>query len=100
MSTKRADQTPVIESLGLDVKFERRTEASEKVIQSGFRTVTVAFEYPFYTDENTDVSVGIIAYDMAPGDYFVLGEPTSTGFDVTFKNGTLLIDRRFLGTLQ
>jgi hypothetical protein len=95
LSTKRADQTPVIESLGLDVKFERRTEASEKVIESGYRTLPVAFEYPFYTDDNTDVSVGIIAYDMAPGDYFVLSEPNSTGFNVTFKNGALLISRRF-----
>ncbi len=95
LSTKRADQTPAIESLGLDVKFERRTEASEKTLQSNYQTQTVPFEFPFYTDENTDVSVGIIAYDMAPGDYFVLSEPTSTGFDVAFKNGTLLIDRRF-----
>jgi hypothetical protein len=95
LSTKRADQTPVIESLGLNVKFERRTEASEKTLQSNYSTQTVPFEYPFYTDDNTDVSVGIIAYDMAPGDYFVLSEPTSTGFDVTFKNGALLISRRF-----
>lgn len=95
LTSKRADQTPAIESLGLDVKFERRTEASEKVIDSGYGTKSVPFEFPFYTDQDTDVSVGIIAYDMSPGDYFVLSEPTSTGFDVTFKNGTTLIDRRF-----
>ena len=98
LTTDHVDQTPSVESLGVDVKFERRTEASERIIESGYGAKTVSFEYPFYTDQNTDASVGIIAYDMQPGDYFVLSEPTSTGFTVTFKGGTAgttLIDRRF-----
>lgn len=98
LTTDHVDQTPSVESLGVDVKFERRTEASERIIQSSYGAKTVSFEYPFYTDENTDASVGIIAYDMQPGDYFTLSEPTSTGFTVTFKNDTVgggLIDRRF-----
>ena len=98
LTTDHVDQSPSVEGLAIDVKFERRTEASEKVIESGYGTKSVDFEYPFYTDANTDASVGIIAYDMQPNDYFVLTEPTSTGFTVTFKggaSGTTLINRRF-----
>lgn len=98
LTTDHVDQSPSVEGLAIDVKFERRTEASEKVIESGYGTKSEDFEYPFYTDANTDVSVGIIAYDMQPNDYFVLTEPTSTGFTVTFKggaSGTTLINRRF-----
>ena len=97
LSTKKVDQTPVVESLGVEIKFERRTESSDKVIQSGYGPKTVPFDYPFYTDTNTDVAVGITAYVMEPGDFFELSEPTSTGFTVTFKNQNsgAFIDRRF-----
>ena len=56
------------------------------------------FKFPFYTDENTKASVGIIAYNMESGDYFALSEPSSTGFTVTFKNDAVsggFIDRQF-----
>nr|BAR25060.1 phage-related protein tail component-like protein [uncultured Mediterranean phage uvMED] len=98
LTTDNVDQSPSVEGLAIDVKFERRTEHSENVIESGYGAKTENFKYPFYTDANTDASVGIIAYDMQPGDYFTLGEPTSTGFTVTFKggaSGTTLINRRF-----
>ena len=97
LTTNHVDQTPSVESLGIDVKFETRTENSE-IIVSGLGTKTQSFEYPFYTDENTKAAVGIIAYDMQSGDYFTLSEPTSTGFSVTFKNDTVdggLVNRRF-----
>ena len=53
LTTDHVDQTPSVESLGVDVKFERRTEASDKIIQSGYGPKTEPFEYPFYTDQNT-----------------------------------------------
>ena len=97
LTTEHVDQTPSIESLAVDVKFETRTENSE-VITSGLGPRNQDFEYPFYTDEDTKAAVGIIAYDMQSGDYFVLDEPTSTGFTVTFKNDAIsggFINRRF-----
>ena len=97
LTTNHVDQTPVVESLGIDVKFETRTENSE-IIESGLGTKNVTFDFPFYTDENTKASVGIIAYDMQPYDYFELSEPTSEGFSITFKgtfDGDQLIGRRF-----
>jgi len=97
LTADSADQTPVVESLGVDVKFETRTENSE-IIVSGFGTKQQSFKFPFYTDENTKASVGIVAYNMQSGDYFTLEEPTSDGFAVTFKNDSVgggLINRRF-----
>lgn len=97
LTTDHVDQTPSVESLGIDVKFETRTENSE-IIVSGLGAKTESFKYPFYTDENTKASVGIVAYNMESGDYFTLGEPTSDGFTVTFKNDSVdggLINRRF-----
>ena len=97
LTADSADQTPVVESLGIDVKFETRTENSE-IIVSGYGPKQQPFKFPFYTDENTKASVGIIAYDMESGDYFTLEEPTSDGFTVTFKNDSVdggLINRQF-----
>nr|BAR22985.1 phage tail protein [uncultured Mediterranean phage uvMED]BAR23021.1 phage tail protein [uncultured Mediterranean phage uvMED]BAR23122.1 phage tail protein [uncultured Mediterranean phage uvMED]BAR23275.1 phage tail protein [uncultured Mediterranean phage uvMED] len=98
LTAESADQTPVVESLGIDVKFETRTENSEIFTSSTFSAIDVPFEYPFYTDEDTKPSVGIIAYDMQPGDYFVLGEPSSQGFRIEFFgtfDGDERIARRF-----
>ena len=50
LTTEHVDQTPSVESLGIDVKFETRTENSE-VLTSGLGPKTQNFEYPFYTDE-------------------------------------------------
>lgn len=97
LTAESADQTPVVESLGIDVKFETRTENS-KIIKSGFGPKQQSFKFPFYTDEDTKPSVGIVAYNMGSGDYFTLEEPTSDGFIVTFKNDSVaggLINRRF-----
>ncbi|ADD94256.1 hypothetical protein [uncultured phage MedDCM-OCT-S04-C231] len=98
LTAESADQTPVVESLGIDVKFETRTENSEIFTSSTFSAIDVPFEYPFYTDEDAKPSVGIIAYDMQPGDYFVLGEPSSQGFRIEFFgtfDGDERIARRF-----
>ena len=98
LTAESADQTPVVESLGVDVKFETRTENSEIFTSSTFAPIDVPFEYPFYTDEDTKPSVGIIAYDMQPGDYFVLGEPDAQGFRIEFFgtfDGDERIARRF-----
>lgn len=97
LTTDHVDQTPVVRSLGVDVRFETRTENSE-IIVSGLGPKQQNFKFPFYTDENTKASVGIIAYNMESGDYFALSEPSSTGFTVTFKNDAVsggFIDRQF-----
>ena len=97
LTTDHADQTPLVDQLGVSVQLERRTENSG-IIRSGLGTKTVTFEKPFYIDADTAVSVGITAQDMEPNDYFELSEPTSTGFTITFKgtfDGDEFVNRFF-----
>ena len=97
LTSDRNDQTPIVDELGVTFQLERRTENSA-VMQSGLGTRFVPFENAFYVDGNTSVSVGITALDMEPEDFFVMSEPTATGFNITFKgtfDGDELINRRF-----
>ena len=97
LTSDRDDQTPIVDELGVTFQLERRTENSA-VMDSGLGAETFNFEKPFYTDGDTSVSVGITALDMEPGDYFVMSEPTATGFTIVFKGSfdvDQLINRRF-----
>ena len=96
LTTDHVDQTPIVDQLGVTLQFERRTENSG-TIASGATSKAVLFENAFYTDADTKVTVGITAFDMEAGDYFVIDPNTVTGsgFTVTFKNGSTVIDRNF-----
>jgi len=97
LTSERDDQTPIVDQLGATLQLERRTENSA-IMQSGLGTKAVTFDKAFYTDGDTSVSVGITALDMDPEDYFVMTEPTATGFTVTFKgtfDGNEFVNRRF-----
>jgi predicted phage tail protein len=87
LSTEHVDQTPLVDQLGVRVQFERRTENSQ-TINSGTSPAgkTVTFADAFYTDTDTKVTVGITAFDLEPGDRYVISEPTATGFTITFRN--------------
>jgi len=96
LSTDHIDQTPIVDQLGAILQFERRTENSATIASgtgSGGKAVT--FANAFYTDGNTKVTVGITAFNLASGDYYQMSEPTGTGFTITFKNGSSVIDRNF-----
>lgn len=97
LTSDHVDQTPLIDQLGVLVQLERRTESSGQ-IRSGYGTKSITFEKPFYVDADTAVFVGITASNMQEGDYFEMTEPTSTGFDITFKgtfDGDVFVDRFF-----
>lgn len=86
LKTERDDQTPLVDQLGVSLKFNRRTENST-TIQSGTSTAgkAVTFDNAFYTDADTKVTVGITAFDLTSGDFYEMSEPTRTGFTITFK---------------
>tara|TARA_A100001201_G_scaffold143597_1_gene146079 strand:+ start:17663 stop:21265 length:3603 start_codon:yes stop_codon:yes gene_type:complete len=96
LTTDHVDQTPIVDQLGVTLQLERRTENSG-TITSGASSKAVAFVDDFYTDADTKVAVGITAFDMEAGDYFVLDPNTVTGssFIITFKNGSTVISRDF-----
>jgi predicted phage tail protein len=96
----------LIDELGYDATFQRRTEQSNGNIASGAGTKTVTFDKAFFT--GTSViggvnaylpSIGITAQNMATGDYFTIGTVTGTTFQVTFRNAAgTAIDRNFTYT--
>ena len=97
LTTDRNDQTPIVDQLGVTFQLERRTENGE-FRESGFGPDAVTFEKAFYVDGNTGVSVGVTVLDLEPEDYFVVSEPTATGFTITFRgsfDGDQFINRRF-----
>ena len=93
LTTDHVDQTPIVDELGATLQFERRTENSGTItseLQAGPKRF-------IYADADTRVAVGITAFDMEAGDYFVLDPNTVTesGFTITFKNSSTVISRDF-----
>jgi hypothetical protein len=96
----------VVEQLGYDGTFQRRTEQSVGAVTSGAGTYSVAFDKAFFTGTaslgGTNAylpSIGIVAQNLATGDYFNVTNVTSTGFDVTFRNSAgTAVSRNFLWT--
>ena len=80
-------QNVVIEELGVETHFERRTEL-QRNLSSGTNAYAVTFPTAFYGTP----SVGITAQDMATGDFFTVSSVSRTGFTVTFRNsaGTIV----------
>ena len=96
LSTEHLDQTPLVDQLGVSVQFARRTENSATLISGTSASgKAVTFDKAFYTDNDTKVTGGIVAFGLGAGDYYVMSEPTGSGFTITFKNGTRVINRDF-----
>jgi len=91
MMTMHPDQTPLIDQLGYTMQLESRTESSA-VIASGAGSKAVVFANAFYQEP----SLGITAFNLASGDYYEVTAASSSGFTITFKNGSdAVIDRNF-----
>ena len=101
-----AAENILLDKLGYDAKFQRRTEQSNGNIASGAGTKTVTFDKAFFTGTaaiggvNAYLpSIGITAQNMATGDYFAIGTVSGTSFQVTFRNAAgTAIDRNFTYT--
>lgn len=99
-------QSISVTELGYDATFQRRTEQSVGAVASGAGTYSVAFDKAFFTGTaalggaNAYLpSVGIVAQNLATGDYFNVTNVTSNGFDVTFRNSAgTAVSRNFLWT--
>jgi len=98
-----AAENILIDELGYEATFQRRTEQSNGNVASGAGTATVTFDKAFFVGTtalgNLNAylpSVGITAQNMATGDYFTLGTVTGTNFQVTFRNAAgTAINRNF-----
>jgi len=93
LTTDHVDQTPIVDQLGVTLQFERRTENSG-TIASGTSSKAVLFEDAFYTDADTEVAVGITAFEFQSGDYYRLTGVTGTGFTITFYDSSNAVINR------
>lgn len=91
LETDSADQTPVIDELGVEVSLPPRTERSD-LIDSGAAAKEVTFTNAFHKPP----TVGIAAFNLLSGDYYELTSVTRTGFTVHFKDSSnSSVDRKF-----
>jgi predicted phage tail protein len=104
LSTQAPDQNILIDELGYDATFQRRTEHSDGAVASTAGAKVVAFTHPFWTGTtalggSTTAylpSIGITAHNLGTGEYFDVTSISGTGFTVTFKDsGGNAIDRNF-----
>lgn len=94
----------LVDELGYDATFQRRSEQSVGAVSSGTGTKTVTFDKPFFTGTaglgGTNAylpSIGIVAQDMNSGDYFRVTSVTGSTFNVTFYNSSnTAVNRQFL----
>ena len=102
LTTDHADQTPIVDELGVTLQFERRTENSTTFSSESLRAQRLAgqtdvrFKDAFYSDADTEVTVGITAFELQSGDYYRITNLTGVGFDIDFYNSSnTVIDRNF-----
>ena len=99
-------QNILVDQLGYEATFQRRSEQSAVAVSSGAGTKSITFDKPFFTGTaslggvNTSLpSVGIVAQNLATGDYVNVSNVSRTGFDVTFRNSAgTAVSRNFLWT--
>lgn len=75
--------TILVTQLGATAELQQRSEQSSTITTTA-GTYTATFTNAFYAAP----SVNITPLNMATGDYFVLGAPTTTGFTITFYNSS------------
>tara|TARA_R100001460_G_scaffold41508_1_gene77211 strand:+ start:7094 stop:8323 length:1230 start_codon:yes stop_codon:yes gene_type:complete len=91
LSSAHIDETPLVDRLGYTMQLERRTESSD-VQASGAAAKAITFTNAFYQTP----SIGIMASNLATGDYYEVTSATRSGFTVTFYNSSAAaIDRNF-----
>jgi len=91
METSNDSQDVVVQTLGVSVKLQRRTE-QQRNISSGTGAKAVTFPSAFYSTP----SITITATNMATGDFFELSSVSRTGFTITFKSsGGSIVSRNF-----
>ena len=76
--------TPVISALSVTVDMPDRIFSGND-ITSGTGTYSIVFTNPYYS---SSYAVGITAQGLATGDYYLLTNKTTSGFDIAFKDSS------------
>lgn len=81
LASSHIDQTPVVTELGYIMQMESRTEKSVTIL-SGAAAKVVTFTNAFYEEPG----IGITAFNLDTGDYYVVSSASRTGFTIAFFN--------------
>jgi hypothetical protein len=76
--------TPVVSALSVSVDMPDRIFSGNDIV-SGTGTYSITFTSPFFS---SSYAVGITAQGLATGDYYLLTNKTTSGFDIAFKNSS------------
>ena len=106
LSSDDTVESILVDELGYDATFDRRTENSDAAVASGAGAKSITFDNAFFVgtaslggSNSLLPSVGISAMNMLSGDYFELSNITGTGFTVHFRNSSdVSVDRNFRWT--
>jgi hypothetical protein len=73
----------LVKGLTVSLNLQNRQETGDD-ISSGAGTYSITFTNPFYANPNINVT----GQDMNTGDYFVVSNKSTSGFDLTFYDST------------
>ena len=95
LESSNVDQNILIDQLGYDATFQRRTDQSTDLVTSATGATAVNFANDFFTGtavlggvNSTLPTIGITAQNMQSGDYFEVSGVSGSGFTVHFKNSS------------
>lgn len=109
LTSTSTDQNILVDQLGYTASLDQRTEQSVGLVASGTSGSgkSLTFSNAFFTGTSSLgggstaylPSIGIVAQNMASGDYYNVTAVSSTGFTVIFKNSSnTVVDRNFYWT--
>ena len=108
LTSSSTDQNILVDQLGYIASLDQRTEQSAGLVASGTSGSgkSLTFDKAFFTGTSSLLgansrlpSIGIVAQNMASGDYYNVTSVSATGFTVIFKNSSNNpIDRSFYWT--
>ena len=109
LTSTSTDQNILVDQLGYTASLDQRTEQSVGLVASGTSGSgkALTFSNAFFTGTSSLgggssaylPSIGIVAQNMASGDYYNVTAVSSTGFTVIFKNSSnTVVDRNFYWT--
>ena len=108
LTSSSTDQNILVDQLGYIASLDQRTEQSVGLVASGTSGSgkSLTFDKAFFTGTSSLLgansrlpSIGIVAQNMASGDYYNVTSVSATGFTVIFKNSSNNpIDRSFYWT--
>ena len=108
LTSSSTDQNILVDQLGYIASLDQRTEQSVELVASGTSGSgkSLTFDKAFFTGTSSLLgansrlpSIGIVAQNMASGDYYNVTSVSATGFTVIFKDSSNNpIDRSFYWT--